>query len=209
MRHGKWELFAPSSIAYQSGQPLPTEMCNEDLERVRIAFVDAARAALNAGFGALMLDMSHGYLLSSFLSPSTNRREDNYGGSWENRLRYPLEVFDAVRDAWPPEHPLIVALNGNDRLQNGLSTPGAVCIARKLREHGCDLIAVVAGQVAPRERYDFGPNSLAQLSDIIRNESGLPTLATGYMDTSNQPNTLLAGGRADLCLIQPTRLHVI
>ena len=182
-------------------------MATADLTEVRDAFAEAAGLALEAGFDALLLDMSHGYLLSSFLSPATNKRDDGYGGSPENRFRFPLEVFDAVRAAWPAERPLLVALNGSDRLRDGLAPSDAVCVARVLRERGCDLIAVHAGQVALREQYDYDSNSLAQLSDIIRNEAGLPALATGYMDTSNLPNTLLAGGRADLCLIQSRDLN--
>ncbi len=208
LRRNGWDLLAPSPLAYHPGGAIPREMSAEDMQQVSNAFIESTRVAFDSGFDGLLLDMSHGYLLSSFLSAATNRREDDYGGSWKNRQRYPLEVFDAVRDAWPAGRPLLVALNGDDRLRNGLAPADAICIARNLRERGCDLIAVHAGQVSTRERYDYGPNSLAQLSDIIRNESGLPTLATGYMDTSNQPNTLLAGGRADLCLIQPTNLNM-
>jgi anthraniloyl-CoA monooxygenase len=178
-------------------------MSHDDLARIRGAFVDAARAALDAGFDALLLDMAHGYLLGSFLSPLTNHRDDQCGGDCERRLRYPLEVLDAVRAAWPDDHPLLVGINGSDRAHGGLTPEDAAGIARELHAHGADLLAVHAGQVMPGERHDYAPASLAQLSDVIRNESGVPTLATAYMDTTNTPNTLLASGRADLCLFQP------
>jgi anthraniloyl-CoA monooxygenase len=202
LRDGAWELIAPSPLAFAPGASVPREMDQADVDRIKAAFVGATLHAATAGFHALMLDMAHGYLLSSFLSPLTNRRKDEYGGSPEARLRFPLEVFDAVRAAWD-ERPLLVALNGSDRARGGLALDDAVAIARCLRERGCDMIAVYAGQVTPRERYDYDPASLGQLSDVIRNEARIPTLATGYMDTSNQPNTLLASGRADLCMIQP------
>lgn len=208
LRRSGWELLAPSPVAFHPQGATPREMTGEDMAHVRQAFTDAAQSALEADFDGLLLDMSHGYLLSSFLSPATNRRDDDYGGSLEDRLRFPLEVMAAARAIWPQDRSLLVALNGSDRLRNGLTPADAVYIARELRKHGCDLLMVRAGQVALREQYDFDANSLAQLSDIIRNESGLPTLATGYMDTSNQPNTLLAGGRADLCLIQSTNLTI-
>jgi anthraniloyl-CoA monooxygenase len=175
-------------------------MDQSDLERIKSAYVEATRHASSAGFDAVMIDMAHGFLLSTFLSPLSNHREDEYGGSAAARMRFPLEVFDAVRYAWP-ERPLLVALNGTDRARGGLSTSDAIDIARCLREHGCDMLAVYAGQVSPRERYDFDPESLGQLSDVIRNEAGIATLSTSFADTSNQPNTMLASGRADLCLI--------
>ena len=205
LRRDGWELLAPSPSPFQPGAPESRAMDADDLSRVKATFAGAAKSALDIGFDALLLDMSHGYLLSSFLSPITNVREDGYGGTPENRMRFPLEIFDAIREIWPIERPLLVALNGSDRLRGGLTPDDAVGIARELKDRGCDLIAVHAGQVALPERHDYDPNSLAQLSDIIRNEAGIATLATGYMDTSNRPNTLLAGGRADLCLIHPTK----
>jgi anthraniloyl-CoA monooxygenase len=197
-----WAPIAPSAIPYLSGGPAPREMTEADLARVQSAYVEAAAQAAEARFDAVLLDMAHGYLLSSFLSPLTNRREDEYGASFEARLRFPLEVLEAVRAAWPDDRPLFVALNGSDRARGGLTPGDAVKIAHALREHGCDLIAVHAGQVTLREHYDYDPTSLARLSDVIRNEAGIPTMATGYMDTSNLPNTLLASGRADLCVFR-------
>jgi anthraniloyl-CoA monooxygenase len=195
-----WDLLAPSAIPYLPDGRVPRAMTHDDMDGVKSAFVTATERASEAGFDALMVDMAHGYLLSSFLSPVTNQRDDEYGGAFERRLRYPLEVLGAVRAAWGLDRPLLVALNGSDRARGGLRPQDAVRIARQLRAHGCDMIAVFAGQVTPNEQYDFGRNSLAQLSDVIRNDAGVPTVATGYVDTSNVPNTLLLAGRADLCV---------
>lgn len=202
LRHGGWDLLAPSSVPYHPHGQIPSAMNRDDMERVKAAFSEAAERAAQAGFDALLLDMAHGYLLSSFLSPLTNQRDDEYGGSCERRMCYPLEVLDALRASWGPDRPLLVALNGSDRARDGLTLRDAVRIARQLHTHGCDMLCVYAGQVTPSEQYDFDPNSLAQLSDVIRNEAGVPTVANGYMETSNQPNTLLMAGRADLCVVQ-------
>jgi anthraniloyl-CoA monooxygenase len=180
-------------------------MDRADLEAVSAAFAQAARWAAAAGFDVVQLHMGHGYLLAGFLSPLTNRRADEYGGALENRLRFPLAVFDAVRAVWPEERPLAVALSATDWAKGGFDVPDAVIVARTLREHGCDLITVLAGQTVPDDepRYDF--EALAGYSDIIRNEAGIATLATTWMTTSGPANTLLAGGRADLCLMQSPR----
>jgi anthraniloyl-CoA monooxygenase len=151
--------------------------------------------------------MSHGYLLASFLSPLTNRREDEYGGELAGRMRYPLEVFDAVRAAWPAERPLAVALAASDWAPGGLELADTVIVARALRERGCDLVAVYAGQTIIRSQPSYDPGVLAQLSDELRNEARIPTVATGYLTSSDQVNTLLAGGRADLCFMYPPDLQ--
>ena len=203
LRRDGWELLAPSPLPYLRVSATPREMTAEDLERVQDDFLAAAQRAADAGFDALLLDMAHGYLLSSFLSPLTNRRDDDYGGDLERRMRYPLAVLDSVRAVWPEERPLLVGLNASDRARGGLSPADAVWIAGELRARGVDMLAVHAGQVVPGERHGFAPGSLARLSDELRNQTGIPTLATAYMDTTNMPNTLLASGRADLCLFQP------
>jgi anthraniloyl-CoA monooxygenase len=174
-----------------------------EMEQVCAAFVAAARRGTEAGFDLLHLNMAHGYLLSGFLSPLTNRREDEYGGPLENRLRFPLAVFDAVRAVWPAEKPLAVALSATDWAKGGNDVTDAVAIARVLKEHGCDLIAAHAGQttIAAHPVYDF--EAFAGYSDSIRNEAGIPTLATAYTTTTGQANTLLTAGRADLCLFAP------
>jgi anthraniloyl-CoA monooxygenase len=204
LRDGNWPLLAASPIPYTPASQTPKAMDCADMDAVCAAFVQAARWAADAAFDLLHLHMAHGYLLASFLSPLTNRRADEYGGSLENRLRFPLAVFDAVRAVWPEERPLAVALTATDWVKGGFDVADAVIVARTLKEHGCDLITVLAGQTVPdaEPRYDF--EALAGYSDIIRNEAGIATLATPYMTTSGPANTLLAGGRADLCLMQPS-----
>jgi anthraniloyl-CoA monooxygenase len=207
LREGAWPLLAPSAVPFTPGSQTPKEMDYADMECVRDEFVMAAGLAQQAGFDILLLNMAHGYLLSSFLSPLTNRREDEYGGALEQRMRFPLEVFEAVRAAWPAERPLVVALNADDCAPGGLELADAATVARILKERGCDLIVVYAGQttISSQPRYDAGV--LAQYSDVLRNETRIPTVATGYMTTSDQVNTLLAGGRADLCLFHPPGLE--
>jgi anthraniloyl-CoA monooxygenase len=207
LREGAWPLLAPSAAPFMEGNQTPKEMDCADLECVRGEFVVAAGLALQAGFDMLLLNMAHGYLLSSFLSPLTNRREDQYGGSLEQRLRFPLEIFDAVRAAWPAERPLAVALNADDCAAGGLELDEAVTIARLLKQHGCDLVAVHVGQTTIRSQPSYDAGALSQYSDVLRNETYIPTVATGYMTTSDQVNTLLAGGRADLCLFHPQNLE--
>ncbi len=150
--------------------------------------------------------MAHGFLLASFLSPLTNQREDEYGGSLDKRLRFPLELFDAVRAAWPAEKPILVAIPASDWVKGGLELEDAALIARALKAHGCDLLSVMAGQSAIHSTPHFDAATYAQYSDWLRNEAGLPTLSTGYLTTSDPINTLLAGGRADLCLFYPPHL---
>jgi anthraniloyl-CoA monooxygenase len=206
MRDGAWPLLAPSAIPYAPGSQTPKAIDRADMERVRDAFVQAAQLASTAGFDLLQLNMAHGYLLASFLSPLTNQREDEYGGELAGRMRYPLEVFEAVRAAWPADRPLAVALTTSDWAPGGLDLADAIVVARALRERGCDLVAVCAGQTSARSQPSYDPGTLAQLCDVLRNEARIPTIATGYMTSSDQINTLLAGGRADLCLLYPPDL---
>ena len=200
LREGNWPLFAPSAIPYGPASQLPAAMTCADLAQVREEYVNAATFAAASGFDLLQLDMAHGGLLASFLSPLTNQRADEYGGDLRHRLRYPLQILDAVRNVWPADSPLLVTIPATDWQRGGLRLPDAVEIASSLKQHGCDLVTVHAGQTTPdaQPRYDF--ETLAGYADIIRNESGIPTMSTAYMTTSNQANTLLAGGRCDLVL---------
>jgi anthraniloyl-CoA monooxygenase len=203
LRDGNWPLVSASAIPYRPGSQIPTMMECADMERVCAAFVAAAEQGAAVGFDLLALNMAHGYLLASFLSPLTNRRDDAYGGAPENRLRFPLAVFDAVRAVWPAEKPLTVALSATDWVKDDNDIADAVAIARTLKEHGCDLIAVHAGQTTPASQPNYDFEAFAGYSDVIRNEAGIPTLATAYTTTTGQANTLLAAGRADLCLFSP------
>jgi anthraniloyl-CoA monooxygenase len=198
-----WPLIAPSSIPYGRMSQTPRAMEQADFELVCQQFAGAAREADQAGFDMLMLNAAHGYLLGSFLSPLANARDDAYGGPPERRMRFPLEIFDAVRAAWPADKPLAVAINASDWARGGLEIGEAIAFGQALKRHGCDLLAVYAGQAAAHAQPIYDPGELAQYSDLLRNETGLPTLATGYLTTSDQVNTLVAGGRADLCLFYP------
>ena len=200
-----WRLLAPSAIPYANRTQTPRAMDDVDLRCVRDAFTTATQRADEAGVDLLLLDMAHGYLLGSFLSPLTNQRDDDYGGTLENRLRYPLEVFDDARAAWPAGKPLGVVLNATDWQRGGLELTDAVAIAVVLRARGCDLLVVQAGQTTPAARATYDFETLAGYADVLRNESGLPTIATAYTTTTNQANTLLAGGRCDVCVMWPGR----
>jgi len=176
-------------------------MSREDMDRLKADFVTSARMALEAGFDLLQVHMAHGYLLASFLSPLTNTRTDDYGGELANRMLYPLEVFGSVRHVWPQDKPISVALTATDCLKSGFTVEEAVAVAQTLKERGCDLIEVLAGQTTPESEPTYGKAFLTHYSDRIRNEAGACTAVGGYLTTSNEANTILAGGRADLCII--------
>ncbi|HEU0001480.1 MAG TPA: FAD-dependent monooxygenase [Ktedonobacteraceae bacterium] len=197
-----WPLLAPSSIAYTSIAQVPAEMGRANMERVRDEFVQATRYASDAGFDMLQLHMAYGYLLASFLSPLSNRRDDEYGGELERRMRYPLEVFDAVRACWPANKPLSVALNASDCVRGGMTIEDAIVFAGALKERGCDIIAVLAGQTTSDGEPTYGRGFLTAYSDRVRNEAGIPTIVGGYLTTSDEVNTIIAAGRADLCIIE-------
>jgi anthraniloyl-CoA monooxygenase len=207
LREGGWPLLAPSALPYTPQSQVPVAMDRAALDEVREAFVQAARWAAEAGFDLLQVHMAHGYLLASFLSPLTNQREDAYGGDLEGRLRYPLEVFDAVRAVWPAEKPLAVALNVTDGVPAGAGVGEAVAMARALREHGGDLIQVLAGQTTLDGEAPYGRGFLTPLSDRVRNEAGILTLVGGYLTTANEINTILAAARADLCILEADELE--
>ena len=202
LRAGGWPLAAPSAIPYTHGGVTPAALDRAGMERIRDDFARSASMAAEAGFDMLQLHAAHGYLLASFLSPLTNTREDDYGGSLADRMRFALEVVDAVRAAWPEERPLAVALTTTDGVTGGLTIEDGVIIARTIGEHGCDLINVMAGQTTPAAVAPYRRGFLTPLADRIRNEAGVPTLVGGYLLTSNEANTLLAAGRADLCMLE-------
>jgi anthraniloyl-CoA monooxygenase len=202
LRDGGWSLVAPSALPYTTMGVTPNALDRAGIERVRDEFVQATKRAAEVGFDLLQLQAAQGYLLASFLSPLTNTRDDEYGGSLANRMRFPLAVFDAVRSAWPEHRPLAVALTVTDGAEGGLTVEDGVMVARELKEHGCDLIAVTAGQTTPAAIASYRRGFLTQLADRVRNDVGVPTLVGGYLLTSNEANTLLASGRADLCILE-------
>jgi anthraniloyl-CoA monooxygenase len=175
-----------------------------DLEAVRGAFALAAGLAAEAGFDAIELDLAQGYLLCGFLSPLTNRRDDEYGGSAEGRRRFPLEVVREVRAAWPKERPLLVAINAADWARGGSELDDAVELAVALRDAGCDAVVVRAGHATGASSPVYDPAELTAYADRIRNEARVPTLATPYVTSVDEVNTILASGCADLCLLHPS-----
>ena len=198
---GGWELIAPSPVAWDAGDQVPREMTRGDMDRVRDDFVRAVGWAVEAGFDMVELHAAHGYLLSSFLTPVSNRRTDDYGGSLENRLRFPLEVFRAMRASWPDERPISVRLSATDWVEEGLTPEEAVAIARAFADAGCDLIDVSAGQTTPEARPVYGRMFQTPFSDRIRNEAGVATMAVGNIYEPDHVNGILAAGRADLCAL--------
>ena len=203
---GGWPVIGPSPIPYSPGNQVPRAMTPEDMVAVRDQFVQATRAALQAGFDLLELHCAHGYLLSSFLSPLANARTDEYGGLLENRARFPLEVFDACRAAWPAERPISTRISATDWVEGGFDPDQAVTFARMLRDHGCDIVDVSAGQVSPLEQPAFGRSFQTPFADRIRNEVGIPTIAVGAIASYDDVNTTVLAGRADLCAL--ARPHI-
>jgi anthraniloyl-CoA monooxygenase len=202
LAQGNWPILAPSPLPYYADvSQVPKAMTRRDMERVRDQFVAAAKLGIECGFDLLELHMAHGYLLASFLSPVTNRRTDEYGGRLENRLRFPLEVFDACRRVWPKAKPMSVRVSATDWISGGNTGDDAVAIARVFKTHGCDLIDVSTGQTDPASKPIYGRMFQATFAEQIRNEAGIATMAVGAITTADQVNTLVASGRADLCAL--------
>ena len=204
---GNWPLISASPVPYLPQSQVPKEMDRQDMDRVREQFVQAARMAAEAGFDMLELHMAHGYLLSSFISPLTNVRRDHYGGPLAHRLRYPLEVFDAVRAAWPRPQPMSVKISATDWAPGGLSAEESVEVALMLKEHGCDLITVSTGQTVPHAQPVFGRLYQTPFSDRIRHEAGIPTATVGNISSHADVNSIVAAGRADLCVLARAHLY--
>ncbi len=198
---GNWPLLAASAIAYGPQNQTPRAMNRQDMDDVRDAFVVATKRAALAGFDLLELHCAHGYLLSSFISPLTNRRDDQYGGTLDQRLRYPLEICCAMRAAWPAERPLAVRISAHDWAPGGTTPDDAVAIARALRDAGVDLIDVSSGQTTRGAQPVYGRMYQTPFADRIRNEVGIATIAVGNIQNADQVNTIIAAGRADLCAI--------
>ncbi|HEX3469473.1 MAG TPA: bifunctional salicylyl-CoA 5-hydroxylase/oxidoreductase [Candidatus Elarobacter sp.] len=195
---GNWELFGPSPIAYGERNQVPRTMTRDDMDRVKLQFVRATEMGLRCGFDLLELHCAHGYLLSSFITPLTNRRTDEYGGSLEGRLRYPLEVFAAMRAAWSSHKPMSVRISATDWVDGGVTPNDAVEIARAFAAAGADLIDVSAGQTSRLAQPVYGRMFQTPFSDKIRNELRIATMAVGNITDADQVNSIVAAGRADL-----------
>jgi anthraniloyl-CoA monooxygenase len=207
LESGNWPLISASPVPYFPHSQVPKAMDRRDMDDVRDDFVRAARMADAAGFDLLELHFAHGYLLASFLSPLTNVRTDACGGSLANRARYPLEVFDAVRAAWPQRKPVSVRISATDWHEGGLPPDDAVELAKLLRAHGCDIVDVSAGQTVPDQQPVYGRLFQTPFSDRIRHEAGIPTMTVGNIASWADVNSIIAAGRADLCVLARAHLY--
>jgi anthraniloyl-CoA monooxygenase len=207
LESGNWALIAPSPLPYLPVSQTPREMTRADMELVRDQFVAATRTAVRAGFDLLELHCAHGYLLASFISPLTNVRGDDYGGSLANRLRFPLEVFDAMRAEWPAARPMTVRVSAVDWYEGGLTAEDSIEVARAFAAHGVDAIDVSTGQTVAEEQPSFGRSYQTPFADRIRNAAGVATIAVGAISGYDDVNSIILAGRADLCALGRAHLY--
>ena len=198
---GGWEAIGPSAVRYAPTLPVPRAMTRDDMDRVRDDFVRAAQLAVDAGFDMIELHCAHGYLLSSFITPLANHRTDEYGGSLDNRLRYPLEVFAAVRAVWPAERPMSVRISATDWVEDGITGEDAVLVARAFVAARVDIVHVSTGQTSVDAAPVYGRMYQTPFSDQVRHEARVPTIAVGNITEPDQVNSIIAAGRADLCAL--------
>lgn len=198
LAEGAWPIVSASPLPYYPDSQVPAELDEAGMARITAEFVAATERAVRCGFDMLELHCAHGYLLASFLSPLTNTRTDGYGGSIENRLRFPLRVFAAMRAAWPAEKPMSVRISATDWAEGGLTEDESIAIARAFAEAGVDLVDVSTGQTSPKSRPVYGRMFQTSFSDAIRNEAEVKTMCVGNITSADQMNTILAAGRADL-----------
>ena len=198
---GNWPLLSASPIPWSERSQVPREMSRDDMQRITGDFVSAAVRAAAAGFDILELHCAHGYLLSSFLSPLTNQRSDGYGGSTQNRARWPLEVFAAIRAVWPVDRPICVRLSCHDWFPGGNTADDAVAIAQLFKDAGADLIDCSSGQVVAEQKPVYGRMYQTPFADRVRNEVGIATVAVGAIFEADHVNMVIAAGRADLCAV--------
>jgi anthraniloyl-CoA monooxygenase len=201
-----WPIVGPSPVAFRAGDQVPREMTVADMAAVRDEFARSATWAVEAGFDLVELHAAHGYLLGSFLSPLSNRRGDAYGGSVERRLRFPLEVVDAVRAVLPDAMPLSVRISASDWAPGGTSHDDVVAIARALHARGADIIDVSAGGTVPEGRPTGGRLYQTPFAERVRLDAGVPTMTVGNISSWADINSVLAAGRADICLM--ARMHL-
>lgn len=196
-----WTTVAPSALPFAPGWHTPVALTPEGLREVKEQFVEATRRAARIGFDLVELHAGHGYLLHEFLSPLANQRHDEYGGSTRNRIRFPLEVFEAVRAVWPADRPLGVRVSATDWVDGGWTPEETVILARELKTLGCDFIDVTSGQVDPRQKIPFAPGYNVPFAEKVKKESGIAVMAVGMVTRAAQAEELVATGRADLVAI--------
>jgi 2,4-dienoyl-CoA reductase-like NADH-dependent reductase (Old Yellow Enzyme family) len=204
---GGWQTLAPSAVPHADAEDTPLALDGAGLAKVRDDFVAAARRAARLGFEGIEIHAAHGYLLHQFLSPLANRREDAYGGSLENRMRFPLEVFDAVRAAIPPEVALWMRISATDWVPGGWDIEGTVALARELKGRGCAAIHVTTGGVSPLQAIKLGPGYQVPYAQKVRAEVGLPTIAVGLITEAEQAEAIIANGEADAVSLARAMLY--
>jgi anthraniloyl-CoA monooxygenase len=207
LEEDNWEVVGPSPVPWTEHNQVPREVTRADMDDVLEAFVRATEMGERAGFDMLELHCAHGYLLSSFITPLLNQRTDEYGGSLENRLRFPLEVFRAMREVWPEEKPMSVRISAHDWVVGGVTDEEAVEIAHAFSEANADLIDVSAGQTSVDAKPVYGRMFQTPFSDRIRNELDIATMAVGNIFEADHVNSIIAAGRADLCALARPHLH--
>jgi 2,4-dienoyl-CoA reductase-like NADH-dependent reductase (Old Yellow Enzyme family) len=195
---GGWTPLAPSAVPHADGEAPPAPLDADGLARVRDAFVDSARRAQRIGIDAIELHMAHGYLLHEFLSPIANRRSDAYGGALESRMRFPLEVFDAVRAVWPASRPLGVRVSATDWVEGGWTLDECIELVRRLKANGCDFVDVSSGGVSPKQKIPSEPGVHVPFARAIRHATGMPTIAVGLITEPKQADAIVAAGDADM-----------
>jgi 2,4-dienoyl-CoA reductase-like NADH-dependent reductase (Old Yellow Enzyme family) len=204
---GGWKAVAPSAVPHSADEDAPLALDAEGLSRVRDAFVDAARRAARLGLDGLEIHAAHGYLLHQFLSPLANRRDDAYGGSLENRMRFPLEVFDAVRDAFPADRPVWARISATDWVPGGWDIEGTVALSNALKERGCAAIHVSSGGVSPRQVIKLGPGYQVPYARRVKADVGLPAIAVGLITEPEQAESIIANGEADAVSLARAMLY--
>jgi len=204
---GGWKAWAPSAVPHAPGEDAPIALDAAGLARVRDAFVAAARRAARLGIDGIELHAAHGYLLHQFLSPIANHREDEYGGSLENRLRFPLEVFDAVRKEFPADRPVWVRVSASDWVPGGWDLDSTVAFSRALQARGCAAIHVSSGGVSPQQAITLGAGYQVPFAERIKAEVGLPTIAVGLITEAEQAESIIASGEADAVSLARAMLY--
>ena len=204
---GGWQTEAPSAVPHKEGEAAPRALDAPELKRVREAFVAAARRADRLGIDALEVHSAHGYLLHQFLSPIANKRTDQYGGSLQNRMRYPLEVFDAVRAAFPPQKPVGVKVSSTDWVEGGWDLAQTIEYARELKQRGVDWIDASSGGASPLQKIPLGPGYQVPFAKSIREATGITTIAVGLITEAKQAEDILASGKADMVTLARAMLY--
>jgi 2,4-dienoyl-CoA reductase-like NADH-dependent reductase (Old Yellow Enzyme family) len=202
-----WQTVAPSALPFRDGDSVPQAMTNEDMRQVREAFAAAARRSARLGIDAVQIHAAHGYLLHQFLSPLSNRRDDDYGGSLENRMRFPLEVFDAVRAAFPADRPVSVRVSGTDWVPGGWDIDDTVAFAKALEKRGCSVIHVSSGGLHPAQQIPVGPGYQVPLARAVKQAVGIPVVAVGMITDFDHAEAIVATGDADLVALARGMLY--